>query len=63
MNTRSQNQACPCCGSTILRHVRHGEIYWYCSSCHQEVPSLVSLVIPRRDNLTLKSPSLTAVSS
>ncbi|MBK1989783.1 hypothetical protein A0J48_019985 [Sphaerospermopsis aphanizomenoides BCCUSP55] len=31
---------CPCCGGSILRHVRHGELYWFCLSCRQEVPLL-----------------------
>jgi ribosomal protein L37AE/L43A len=35
--------SCPCCGSsTLLRHVRHGQIYWFCQSCRQEV-SLLSV--------------------
>jgi ribosomal protein L37AE/L43A len=29
---------CPCCCSTLLRHMRSGEIYWRCSSCYQEMP-------------------------
>ncbi|TAE58410.1 MAG: hypothetical protein EAZ76_07260 [Nostocales cyanobacterium] len=31
---------CPCCGDSILRHIRHGELYWFCLSCRQEVPLL-----------------------
>jgi hypothetical protein len=31
---------CPCCGSSILRHVRNHEVYWFCLSCRQEVPVL-----------------------
>lgn len=31
---------CPCCGGSVLRHVRHGELYWFCLSCRQEVPLL-----------------------
>jgi ribosomal protein L37AE/L43A len=31
---------CPCCGGSILRHVRHGEVYWFCLSCRQEMPLL-----------------------
>ncbi|MFO0171316.1 MAG: hypothetical protein ACK51W_02345, partial [Aphanizomenon sp.] len=31
---------CPCCGGSILRHVRHHEVYWFCVSCRQEVPLL-----------------------
>ncbi|MEA5551883.1 hypothetical protein VB713_13105 [Anabaena cylindrica UHCC 0172] len=38
MNKRAN--ICPCCGGSILRHVRHGELYWFCLSCRQEVPLL-----------------------
>ena len=31
---------CPCCGGSILRHVRNHEVYWFCLSCRQEVPVL-----------------------
>ncbi len=31
---------CPCCGGSLLRHVRHGEVYWFCKTCWQEVPLL-----------------------
>jgi hypothetical protein len=31
---------CPCCSSTLLRHVRHSQIYWYCPHCKQEMPNL-----------------------
>ncbi|BAZ41292.1 hypothetical protein NIES4101_72560 [Calothrix sp. NIES-4101] len=34
--------SCPCCGSSmLLRHVRHGQIYWFCQSCRQEVSLLI----------------------
>lgn len=38
MNQRGNT--CPCCGGSILRHIRHGELYWFCLSCRQEVPLL-----------------------
>jgi ribosomal protein L37AE/L43A len=39
MSMRASN--CPCCGSSfLLRHVRHGQIYWLCQSCRQEVSLL-----------------------
>lgn len=32
---------CPCCGNVLLRHARRKGLYWYCTSCHQEmVPSI-----------------------
>lgn len=33
-----KTQTCPCCGDSLLRHVRHGKLYWFCTSCWQEVP-------------------------
>lgn len=37
--------SCPCCSSSLLRHVRHNTIYWYCQHCHQEMPNLESIVL------------------
>lgn len=34
---------CPCCSASLLRHVRHSSIYWYCSHCRQEMPNLESI--------------------
>jgi ribosomal protein L37AE/L43A len=34
------NLICPCCSSTLLRHIRHAGVYWYCSRCHEEMPDL-----------------------
>lgn len=31
---------CPCCSSKMLRQVSNNRIYWYCLSCHQEMPNL-----------------------
>lgn len=61
MNPRANT--CPCCGSGLLRHVRQRGVYWFCPSCHQEVPSLLSLCVPRRDTLKPQSRPLTAVES
>jgi ribosomal protein L37AE/L43A len=39
MSMRANN--CPSCGSsTLLRHVRQGQIYWLCQSCRQEMQPL-----------------------
>jgi uncharacterized Zn finger protein (UPF0148 family) len=38
MNMRTNS--CPCCGSSLLRHIRQGGVYWFCTSCWQEVPLL-----------------------
>jgi ribosomal protein L37AE/L43A len=31
---------CPCCSNTLLRHIRQGSIYWFCSDCRMEMPDL-----------------------
>lgn len=30
---------CPCCSNKLLRHVRHGYIYWFCHNCWVEMPA------------------------
>ncbi|MEM9924018.1 MAG: hypothetical protein AAF915_09750 [Cyanobacteria bacterium P01_D01_bin.50] len=35
-----RNNNCPCCGGSMLRHVRHSELYWFCQNCWQELPIL-----------------------
>lgn len=37
---------CPCCGGSLLRHVRHSEVYWFCLSCRLEVPLLTVNRLP-----------------
>ncbi|MFB2893868.1 hypothetical protein ACE1CI_13235 [Aerosakkonemataceae cyanobacterium BLCC-F50] len=34
--------SCPCCSHTMLRHIRHNQIFWYCRHCWQEMPNLNS---------------------
>lgn len=36
-----QINSCPCCGGSLLRHIRRGGVYWFCTSCCQEVPLLM----------------------
>ena len=36
---------CLCCGGSLLRHVRHGSLYWFCQNCWQEVPLLSTVSI------------------
>jgi predicted amidophosphoribosyltransferase len=31
---------CPCCGNSLLRHIRHGNVYWFCQTCWAEMPNL-----------------------
>ncbi|WP_071809972.1 hypothetical protein [Lyngbya aestuarii] len=35
---------CPCCSTNMLRHIRHSQVYWYCSNCKQEMPNLSDCV-------------------
>jgi hypothetical protein len=44
MSVRSNN--CPCCGNSLLRHIRHAGVYWFCTSCRQEVPLLTERPLP-----------------
>lgn len=30
---------CPCCSYVLLRHIRHGNICWRCSHCHEAMPA------------------------
>jgi ribosomal protein L37AE/L43A len=38
--------SCPCCGSALLRHARRKGVYWFCTSCHQEMMPLSSGQLP-----------------
>jgi hypothetical protein len=37
---------CPCCGSVLLRHARRKGVYWYCTSCHEEMVPLMTGQLP-----------------
>ncbi|MBR8836681.1 MAG: hypothetical protein DSM106950_22360 [Stigonema ocellatum SAG 48.90 = DSM 106950] len=43
---------CPCCGGSLLRHVRHGELYWFCQTCRQEVPVLTAIGVSSMERRT-----------
>ena len=30
-------KTCLCCGHPLLRHVRRQGVYWFCTTCHQEM--------------------------
>jgi hypothetical protein len=50
MNMRSLT--CPCCGSyEMLRHIRHGGMYWFCMTCRQEMPLLISSFQPLHESI------------
>lgn len=31
---------CPCCSHPMLRHIRHHQVYWFCRSCWQVMPTV-----------------------
>ena len=35
---------CLCCNSSLLRHIRQGEVYLYCPDCRQEMPGTDSCI-------------------
>ena len=47
---------CPCCSETMLRHTRHGEIYWFCIHCHQEMPNLSMAIATSKHSSTKENP-------
>lgn len=42
---------CICCNSSLLRHIRHGEVYLYCPDCRQEMPESNSCVVSQSDSM------------
>ncbi|HEY9772046.1 MAG TPA: hypothetical protein V6C71_26675 [Coleofasciculaceae cyanobacterium] len=34
---------CICCHDHLLRHINHHRVYWFCPSCHQEMPNIEEL--------------------
>lgn len=46
---------CPCCSEVLLRHARHGSVYWFCTHCWQEMPDLeVGITADQRRITTLR---------
>ena len=31
---------CICCHNRMLRHLNHRRMYWFCPTCHQEMPNI-----------------------
>lgn len=54
--------SCPCCGSALLRHVRKAGVYWFCTSCWQEVPLLAVSQKCSQDILAARSRPIQPVS-
>jgi uncharacterized Zn finger protein (UPF0148 family) len=58
MKMRTNN--CPCCGSPLLRHARQGGVYWFCTSCWQEVPLLATSQLSRPETGVVHEPVVSA---
>lgn len=58
-----RTNCCPCCGSSLLRHARQSGVYWFCTSCWQEVPLLAVSQIPRMDSLVARTRQIQPVNS
>ena len=46
---------CICCNSSLLRHIRHGEIYWYCPDCRQDMPEADSSEVTQSGSSALST--------
>jgi ribosomal protein L37AE/L43A len=56
--------SCPCCGSSLLRHARQKGIYWFCTTCHQEMMPLIEGKLPNySDTMKVRTRTLQAVNS
>lgn len=42
---------CPCCSTQLLRHARHGGVYWFCPYCWQEMPDLEAMISRRNQRV------------
>ncbi len=43
----AEPQSCMICSGLLLRHIRQNGLYWVCTSCRQEVPTILSQQLPR----------------
>ncbi len=42
--------SCPFCSNNLLRHIGHGDIYWFCPHCWQELPNIQGLIERQNEN-------------
>lgn len=48
--------SCPCCASQLLAHFRQKRIYWFCSSCRQDMPVKASQKKPLQQEFSFVNP-------
>ena len=53
---------CICCSDRLLRHLSHRRMYWFCPTCHQEMPSVNKKTTPHHTAKTQKLASLQKLS-
>ncbi len=41
---------CICCHHRLLRHLNRQRAYWFCPSCHQEMPNLDPIMLKTIDD-------------
>ncbi|HEY9706111.1 MAG TPA: hypothetical protein V6C58_26985 [Allocoleopsis sp.] len=47
---------CPYCRDVLLRHARHRGVYWFCTSCWQEIPDkMTNISSTHQANLGIRS--------
>lgn len=48
---------CICCHNRLLRHLDRGRVYWFCLSCHQEMPNIDMLMASSRAEIQRIKPN------
>ena len=38
---------CICCQDRLLKHMSHHRVYWFCPTCHQEMPNIDKLMLEK----------------
>lgn len=55
----NDSATCSLCQDTLLRHISHNKVFWYCPSCRQEMVCEERPQQPVQQRPTLKQPALT----
>lgn len=40
---------CPYCNGKLLRHINHGEVYWFCRSCWVKEQAPFTFIYPHSE--------------
>ncbi|MBE9044269.1 hypothetical protein IQ255_07620 [Pleurocapsales cyanobacterium LEGE 10410] len=55
--------SCICCHSRLLKHLNHHRAYWFCPTCHQEMPNINTLTANSRVQMRKTQPKSTLVAN